>query len=79
MPLINPWTSQPQIIDIVSEFFESTTTFIESPSADQESAGMKNALKEQIPGLASTLFICVQERLDWLGRYVLCFHLGAVI
>ena len=68
LPLIDPWTSQPRIIDIVAEFFKNTTTFIESSSAHQDNAPAKDALKEQMPDLASTLFGCVQERLDWLGR-----------
>lgn len=71
LPLINAWTSQPSIIDVVSESLKNTTSLIESPSADAETASARVELKAQVPDLASTLFTCIQERLDWLGRCVI--------
>ena len=68
LPMIDPWTSQPTVIDIVTELFESTTKLIEKPSGEAEpSAALKKA-KEQLPELATVLFGTYQERLRWLGR-----------
>ncbi|KAI0362165.1 hypothetical protein OH77DRAFT_1515456 [Trametes cingulata] len=68
LPMIDPWTSQPEVIDIVNELFNSTTQLVEAPSGDSETAESKKVPREQLPELASCLFRCIQERLDWLGR-----------
>lgn len=66
-PMIDPWTSQPNVIDIVQELFRLTTQLAEAGNADPETAGVKRLPRSQLPELASTLFRCIQERLDWLG------------
>ena len=65
LPMISPWSSKPVVIDIVLGLFDDTTRFVQSPAFDST-----NDLFLQLPELASTLFACIQERLDWLGRCV---------
>jgi hypothetical protein len=65
LPMLGPWTSKPAVIDIVLGLFDNTTRFVES----SESGGDQNLLA-QLPELASILFACIQERLDWLERRV---------
>ncbi|KAI0807541.1 hypothetical protein C8Q74DRAFT_1213431 [Fomes fomentarius] len=67
LPMINPWTSRMDVIDIVNELFNLTTALVEAPSGDSENASVKKLPKSQLPELASCLFKCIQERLDWLG------------
>lgn len=72
LPMIDPWTSQPTIIDIVAELFETTAKLVESPSADADPSPSKDTAKAQLPELASSLFSIYHEQLEWLSRYVLC-------
>lgn len=65
--MIDPWTSQLNVIDIVQELFCLTTQLVEAGNDDPEIAGAKRLPRSQLPELASTLFRCIQERLDWLG------------
>ena len=65
--MIDPWTSQPNVIDLVNELFLLTTQLAEAGASDLEDANAKRLPRSQLPDLASTLFRCIQERLDWLG------------
>lgn len=71
LPMIDPWTSGPSIIEIVLHLFESTTRFVESPTSRSDPNTNKTETSDQLPELASVLFACCQERLEWLGRYAL--------
>ena len=64
--MIDPWTSQPIVIDIVNELFLLSTQLTEAGANDQESSRTKKLPKSQLPDLASALFRCLQERLKWL-------------
>ncbi|CCM02415.1 uncharacterized protein FIBRA_04513 [Fibroporia radiculosa] len=66
LPLLDPWSSQPNIIEVVFELVIATTKVVETPSPDAESTQTRVQLREQLPELASTLFTCIQERLRWL-------------
>ncbi|KAH8107113.1 Non-repetitive/WGA-negative nucleoporin C-terminal-domain-containing protein [Cristinia sonorae] len=66
LPMIHPWTSSMRVINIVSELFDTTVKLVELPSADIEPARAKILAKEQLPELASTLFSCYHEQLQWL-------------
>jgi nuclear pore complex protein Nup133 len=68
--MLKPWTSRNSIIEIVMGLFDTTTKLVESPSADSEAVRMSTEPNQQLPELASALFSCIRERLDWLGRYV---------
>lgn len=68
LPMINPWTSRPSVIDVVLALFDASTKASEVQST---SGGTQLNLGEphsQLADLAEILFACVQERLDWLGR-----------
>lgn len=69
LPMLKPWTSNSSIIDIVLGLFDTTTKLVESPSADSEAIRMSSEPNTQLPELASILFSCIYERLEWLGRY----------
>ena len=71
LPIINAWTSQLSVIDIVNELFDLATQLVETPASDPETNNTKRLPKSQLPELASCLFKCFQERLDWLERYAL--------
>ncbi len=66
--MMNPWTSQKNVIDILNELFKLTTELVEAHSGDSDTGSVKSLPKSQLPELASCLFKCIQERLDWLGR-----------
>ena len=68
LPIIDAWTSQPDVINIVNELFNMTAQLVEAPSGDAETASTKRQPRSQLPELASCLFKCLQERLDWLAR-----------
>lgn len=59
-----------EIVDIVNELFQRTTLLVETPSGDSEAAESKKVPRQQLPELAACLFRCIQERLDWLGRWI---------
>ncbi|TFK76396.1 hypothetical protein BDN72DRAFT_755585 [Pluteus cervinus] len=65
-PMIKPWTSQPGVIEVVLELFESTTRAVDSNENGHSQERRQNAPGSQLPDLASILFACIQERLDWL-------------
>lgn len=62
LPLIQPWTSEPIVIDIVSDLFDATAKLIDSPSAPSVPT-----LRTQLPDLASVLFASFHEWCAWLS------------
>lgn len=68
LPLLNPWSSQPSVIEVLSELFSLTTKLVEIPVADPEVVKARAIPKGQLPELATWMFACIQERLDWLDR-----------
>lgn len=68
LPMIDPWTSSPAIIDVIIGLFESTTGVLDSSARSGVILERNNHSKNQLPELATVLFACIQERLDWLGR-----------
>ncbi|RPD66182.1 hypothetical protein L227DRAFT_539315 [Lentinus tigrinus ALCF2SS1-6] len=77
LPMINPWTSLPNVIETLNELFKLTTQLVEAPSGDSDTANVKKLPKSQLPELASCLFKCIQERLDWLGSTAAANETGA--
>ncbi|KAJ7285784.1 hypothetical protein C8J57DRAFT_1431461 [Mycena rebaudengoi] len=67
LPMIDPWTSAPAIIDVVLGLFESTTQILDSSAQAGVSLQQNSQSNNQLPELATVLFACIQERLDWLG------------
>ncbi|EGO21494.1 hypothetical protein SERLADRAFT_451525, partial [Serpula lacrymans var. lacrymans S7.9] len=70
LPMIKPWTSRPAVIDIVLALFDTTTKAVESPISDDVATKLKSELSLQLPALASILFSCILERLEWLESAV---------
>ena len=66
----DPWTAETRTINQVIELFELTTAIVHahktSGSADPVTEGM---VKMQMAELASVLFKCCHDRLEWLKRY----------
>lgn len=62
--MVNPWTCDPAVIDVVQTLFDNTTALVESPSISDYDAD----LKAQLPDLATRLFASLHERLSWLAR-----------
>lgn len=77
-PLINPWTSHPAIVDIANELFTSTAKLIEQPSSEAEQPVGRVQARDQLPQLASILFLVYHERLEYLARYVTIEYLTEV-
>lgn len=69
LPMIKPWTSTPAVIDVVLGLFDSTTGVAQSPTPASAAEQRSREPNTQLPELAAILFVCIQERLDWLGRY----------
>lgn len=68
--MINPWSSRPAVIDVVLEFFDSTTKCLDVLASGSEQMSIDTEPKSQLPELAAILLACFQERLDWLQRLV---------
>ncbi|KAF5315570.1 hypothetical protein D9611_004731 [Ephemerocybe angulata] len=64
-PMISSWTSRPGTIDVVLSLFDATTKVVEGANGDR-SAPTKEP-SSQLPKLAWLLFLCVEERLQWLS------------
>ncbi|KAF9013861.1 hypothetical protein BDQ17DRAFT_1320576 [Cyathus striatus] len=74
LPMIKPWTSRPAVIDVVLSLFDASTKTVE-PSATEHNS--KKEPYNQLPELASVLFECIQERIDWLGSSAAANDQGA--
>ncbi|THH17812.1 hypothetical protein EW146_g3080 [Bondarzewia mesenterica] len=68
LPLIKPWTSRLEVIDLAIELFDSTTALVESGT--EMTVDEASEPKSQLPDLASLIFACMTERLDWLKSAV---------
>ncbi|KAK7014839.1 methyltransferase type 11 [Favolaschia claudopus] len=66
LPMIDPWTSRPAIIDVVLGLFDSITKVLDSAAQAGIVIEQLSHANNQLPELATILFACVQERLDWL-------------
>ncbi|KAG9226276.1 hypothetical protein CCMSSC00406_0003155 [Pleurotus cornucopiae] len=69
-PIINPWTSKPTVIDVALSLFEAITDIADVPGADGQYHQSQSEPGSQLPELATVLFACIQERLDWLGSTI---------
>ncbi|KAJ7685205.1 hypothetical protein DFH06DRAFT_34186 [Mycena polygramma] len=67
LPMVDPWTSSPAIIDVIVGLFESTNKILESSLRAGVVIERSSHANNQLPELATVLFACVQERLDWLA------------
>ncbi|KAG6851014.1 hypothetical protein H0H93_004501 [Arthromyces matolae] len=76
LPMIQPWSSKPAVIDVVLGLFDTTTKAIEAASSTH-AAKDESEPSTQLPDLATVLFACIQERLDWLGSSVARSEPGA--
>lgn len=72
LPVYDPWTAQTRTINQVVNLFELTTTVVHahktSGSVDAVTEGM---IKLQMAELASVLFKCCYDRLEWLKRFAM--------
>lgn len=66
LPMIKPWTSRPAVIDAVLKLVEAVTKV----ATDSGGNSSGKEVVDMLPELATLLFACVQERLDWLARQV---------
>ncbi|KAL4265228.1 nucleoporin Nup133 family protein [Pleurotus pulmonarius] len=69
-PIINPWTSKPTVIDVALSLFEAITGVVDVPGADGQYHQSHTEPGSLLPELATVLFACIQERLDWLGSTI---------
>jgi len=69
LPVCDPWTAQTRTINQVVDLFELTTAVAHAHktggSVDAVTEGM---IKMQMAELASVLFKCCYDRLEWLKR-----------
>ncbi|KAK0485184.1 Non-repetitive/WGA-negative nucleoporin C-terminal-domain-containing protein [Armillaria novae-zelandiae] len=70
-PMISPWTSDINVINVVQGLFDATTHLVESVTASAGHAITGDEPAEQLPELAAILFACMQERLDYLSSPIL--------
>ncbi|KIJ69004.1 hypothetical protein HYDPIDRAFT_172503 [Hydnomerulius pinastri MD-312] len=66
LPMIKPWTSRPAVIDAVLKLVDAVTR-VAAEGAGASASGNAKEVVGMLPELATLLFACVQERLDWLG------------
>lgn len=62
--MIKPWTSRPAVIDAILNLVDAVTKV----ARDNGSNNTTKDVVDMLPELATQLFVCVQERLDWLAR-----------
>lgn len=69
LPFVKPWTSKPEVINVVLELFDVTTTYLQNfgESSDEHRLREPNS---QLPDLASALYASVHERMSWLQSAV---------
>ncbi|KAF7294905.1 Methyltransferase type 11 [Mycena indigotica] len=67
-PMIDAWTSQPVLIDVLLALFETSTRILDTTPQADSALPHQSYLTGQLPELATMLFRCIQERLDWLAR-----------
>jgi nuclear pore complex protein Nup133 len=65
--MIKPWTSRPAVIDAVLKLVDAATR-VATEGAGASASGNAKEVVDMLPELATLLFACIQERLDWLGR-----------
>lgn len=65
--MIKPWTSRPAVIDVLLKLVDSVTKVATVTGGNNTGKDVVDLL----PELATLLFACVQERLDWLARQAL--------
>ncbi|KAF8136731.1 hypothetical protein EV363DRAFT_1395817 [Boletus edulis] len=63
LPMIKPWTSRPAMIDAILKLVEVVTKV----ATDNGGNSTAKDVVDMLPELATLLFACVQERLDWLA------------
>ncbi|KAF8843579.1 hypothetical protein BDN67DRAFT_964047 [Paxillus ammoniavirescens] len=66
LPMIKPWTSRPAVIDAVLKLVDAVTR-VATEGAGASAGGNAKEVVDMLPELATLLFACIQERLDWLG------------
>lgn len=80
LPIQDPWTAQTQTIDFIVQLFELTTKVVDASASgvgmDDGSVAVRDIPRMQLAELASVLFACCHERLEWLRRSV--YYLGLV-
>ncbi|KAA1471121.1 hypothetical protein DENSPDRAFT_837049 [Dentipellis sp. KUC8613] len=59
-PLVRPWTSKADVINILLQLFAFTTNAVEAESTSRDVANTR------LPELVSTIFACMTERIAWL-------------
>ncbi|KIK91679.1 hypothetical protein PAXRUDRAFT_830622 [Paxillus rubicundulus Ve08.2h10] len=64
LPMIKPWTSRPAVIDAVLKLVDAVTRVATEGTG---ASGNTKEVVDMLPELATLLFACIQERLDWLG------------
>ncbi|KAH9981165.1 Non-repetitive/WGA-negative nucleoporin C-terminal-domain-containing protein [Lactifluus volemus] len=69
LPFVKPWTSKPEVINVVLELFDITTTYVQDLGEAPEEHKSREP-NSQLPDLASALFACVHERMGWLQSSV---------
>ncbi|KAH7921734.1 hypothetical protein BV22DRAFT_1095926 [Leucogyrophana mollusca] len=74
LPMIKPWTSRPTVIDVVLKLVDASAGVAEG-GVGAGANGAREA-REQLPALATVLFACVSERLDWLGSAIAADEAG---
>jgi nuclear pore complex protein Nup133 len=69
LPFVKPWTSKPEVINVVLELFDVTTTYLQNfgETSDEHASREPDS---QLPDLASALFASVHERMSWLQSAV---------
>lgn len=65
--MLNPWTSEPKLVESVLTLFFKSTQVVEDTSGSENDPST-STLVSQLPELAEIAFRCMKERLDWLGR-----------
>ncbi|KAF9464745.1 hypothetical protein BDZ94DRAFT_1161306 [Collybia nuda] len=78
LPMIKPWSSRPAIIDVILGLFDATTKVVDSVILEGEDMDKSVDPNMQLPGLATILFACIQERLSWLGSPVVADDPSAI-
>ena len=64
LPMVNPWTSKSEIIEMLLGLFDATKRLLEGASSSDPAAVEPRG---QLSPLAGLIFVCVTERLEWLA------------
>ncbi|KAI0322245.1 Non-repetitive/WGA-negative nucleoporin C-terminal-domain-containing protein [Amylostereum chailletii] len=66
LPFLNPWTSRQEVLSTVLDLMTASSSLVETSAFETTGSNSVDEVKSQLPGLATAVFACLNERVEWL-------------